>query len=65
MTDQLQELANKLVLLAGEAIELAEAYSGGESETAADLTKQLETLVAELDSIAVDNYSAQLDSAVS
>lgn len=58
----IQELANELVLLAGEAIVLAEAYSGGESETAAALSEQLETLVAELDSVAADNYSAQLDS---
>jgi hypothetical protein len=51
----IHELANELVLLAGEAIELAEAYSGGESETAADLSKQLETLVAKLGSITADN----------
>ena len=38
------ELIQKLINLAGEALYLAEEYSGGESDTAQELTKQLEKL---------------------
>jgi hypothetical protein len=45
-TKRLTKLLNEAVLLAGEAIALAEAYAGGESETCDELTLQLTKLEA-------------------
>ena len=39
-----EQLLNEAVLIAGEAIALAEAYSGGDSETCDELTLQLTAL---------------------
>ena len=38
-------LIRKLINLCGEAIHLADQYSRGESETVAELSKQLEELI--------------------
>ena len=46
-----KQLIEKLILLAGEALYLAEEYSGGESETAHELTKQLEKLIKQADKL--------------
>ncbi len=43
-TKRLTKLLNEAVLLAGEAIALADAYAGGDSETADDLGLQLTAL---------------------
>jgi hypothetical protein len=40
----LAKLLNEAILLAGEAVALAEAYAGGESETCDELTLQLTKL---------------------
>ncbi len=39
-----EQLLDEAVLIAGEAIALAEAYSGGDSETCDELTLQLAAL---------------------
>jgi len=42
-------LIQELINLAGEAIHLADQYSGGESETVAELSEQLEELIEHAD----------------
>jgi hypothetical protein len=45
----LKELLNRAIYLAGQAWELADAYAGGESESAEEIAKQLTELEKEIE----------------
>jgi hypothetical protein len=51
---QLTQLANQALSVAGEAWELADAYAGGESESADAIAKALDRLGAKLDKLTED-----------